>query len=209
MKQVPYHGNPGNACALACYTMAAQYLLPEKHFTFERLAEKADWHKGYVVWGFRLWKWLMDHGVHIVDYDTIDYQAWADNGAEGLRASVPPKEFEFYQKNTFDLEEESKRVSLMLDHPNFSYKKQKPTWGDVVREHNLPGIVDVTVNKRHLDREEGFVGHRVILLDITDNEVVFHDPNRDGSGKERREPLEHFRTVFEAQSEPELARYYL
>jgi len=46
MKQVPNHSNPGNACALACYTMIAQYLLPGRNITFKQLAKITDWKKG-------------------------------------------------------------------------------------------------------------------------------------------------------------------
>lgn len=209
MKQVPYYGNPGNACALACYTMAAQYLLPEKHFTFEQLAKIADWKKGYVVWGFKLWKYLMDQEIHIIDYDIIDYEAWAAKGIKGLKASVPLEEFKFYKENTYNLELEGKRSRKILNHPNFTYVRGKPTWSDVVREHNNPGVCDVTLNLRLLNQEGGFMGHRVILVDITDEEVVFHDPNGDWSGEKRRETLSRFKSVFEAMEEPELCRYFL
>lgn len=209
MKQVPYHGNPGNACALACYTMIAQYLLPDKHITFEQLAKLANWRKGYVVWGFAVWKYLMDEGIHMVDYDTIDYAAWAEKGAEGLRESTSPKEFEFYESNTYDLEEESRLVHLMMDHPNFTYVRRKPTWEDVVNEFRKPGICDLGLNKRALDRQEGFVLHRVVVIDISEDEVIFHDPNQDSSGAYRHEPLSFFREVFESIDGPELARYSL
>lgn len=49
MKQAPYQPNPGNACALACYTMIAQYLLPKEHITFEQLGVIGNWRKGYVI----------------------------------------------------------------------------------------------------------------------------------------------------------------
>ncbi len=209
MKQVPYLGNPGNACALACYTMAAQFLLPEKNFTFEQLAKVANWKKGYVVWGFKLWKWLMDQGIHIVDYDTIDYEAWAKEGVKGLRKSVPAKEFKFYKENTYDLEAESMSVSEMVDHPNFTYIKKRPLWKDVVKEFNKPGICDVTLNGRLLHGQEGFTVHRVILIEINEKEVIFHDPNNDWSGEYAQRPLKEFRAIFEAMSQPELARYYL
>ena len=75
MKDVHYHHNPGNACALACYTMAAQYLQPNENITFEKLGKIADWHPGYVVWGFRAWKWMMDCGLFMINYDIIDYEA--------------------------------------------------------------------------------------------------------------------------------------
>lgn len=189
--------------------MAAQYLMPEKHFTFEQLAKIANWRKGYVVWGFSLWKWLMDQGMHMTDYDTIDYQAWADEGVEGLKRSVPKEEFNFYLKNTYDLKAESHLIKLMLEHPNFTYIKRRPTWADVVDEHNKAGICDITLNSRLLNRQTGFSGHRVVLLDINDKEVIFHDPNKDNSGAFRHESLDFFRSVFEAMDEPELARYFL
>jgi len=207
MKQVPYHANPGNACALACYAMVAQYLLPEEGITFEQLAKIASWQKGYVVWGFLAWKWLMDNGVHITDYDTIDYQAWAQQGTEGLRESTPPKEFEYYQANTFDLEEEGRRATLALNHPNFSYVQRTPSWQDVVAECKKPGICDITLNRHKLNGQQGFDGHRVVIIEITDSEVVFHDPNREGTGAYRKEPIELFRAAVEDFGAFELARY--
>lgn len=209
MKNVPYHANPGNACALACYTMVAQYLLPDKRTSFEELAKLAEWKKGYLVWGFSVWEWLMNQGVHMIDYDVIDYEAWAKDGVEGLRKSVPVKEFKFYKDNTFDLELESKKVNLMLNHSNFTYVRRKPTWADVVREHEKPGVCDVTLNSRVLNQTDGFSLHRVALLDITDTKVVFNDPDKAGKGAGRRESLAHFRKSFEDVEAPELARYYV
>lgn len=208
MRQVPYHANPGNACALACYTMVAQYLLPERSVTFEQLAAIADWKKGYVVWGFSVWQWLMDQGLHMTDYDVIDYEAWATEGVKGLERSVPSKEFAYYQENSFDLEAESKNINLMYEHPFFTYIRRTPRWDDIVREFNEPGICDVTLNARFLNHQEGFAGHRVVLVDITANEVIFHDPNCDGTGAYRRELIEHFKQVVASFGSPELARYY-
>lgn len=209
MKKIPYHGNPGNACALACYTMTAQYLLPDKNLTFEKLAKIAHWRKGYVVWAFRVWEYLMDLGVHITDYDSIDYEAWITGGVKGLQASLPDQEFEYIRKNTYDLEEEGKLAKLALHHPNFTYILKKPTWEDVVKEFNKPGICELSLNSRQLNRCKGFALHRVVLIDITDKEVVIHDPNEDGSGSYRREPLEFFREVFETPEAPEICHYSL
>lgn len=209
MKDVHYHHNPGNACALACYTMAAQYLLPNENITFEKLGKIADWHPGYVVWGFRAWKWMMDCGLFMINYDIIDYEAWAEDGISGFRKFHNAEELEYYETNTFDLEHESQLVPLMYDHPNFTYVRKQITFDDVIREHNLPGVCDVTLNMSVLYNLEGFVGHRVILLDITDSHVIFHDPNRDGSGKERKESRELFEKAFYDPDGRELVRYSL
>lgn len=209
MKQVPYHANRGNACALACHTMVAQYLLPNKHITFEDAAEVANWQKGYVVWGFAVWKWLMDNGVYITDYDVIDYEAWARDGVIGLQASVSPKEFAYYKENTYDLEEEGGRINLAYNHPHFTYIRHSPSWDDIVAEYNKPGICDVTLNARYLNKQEGFDGHRVVIIEINDQDVVFHDPNNDGTGAYRHERIDHFRNAVADFGSPELARYSL
>lgn len=209
MKQVPYHDNPGNACALACYTMIAQYLLPEAQITFERLGVIADWRKDYVVWEFPIWKWLMDQGVYITDYDVIDYHAWSNEGVVGLQKSIPAEEFLWYQENTYDLNQVTKHIQQAFIHPHFTYFQKKPTWEDVLTEYERPGICDIVLNSHALNGKDGFAAHRVVLIEITATEVIFHDPNYDGSGQYRHAPIEHFRKAFESIESPALARYSL
>ena len=207
MKHVPYHDNPGNACALACYTMVAQYLLPNADVAFEQLGNIAGWRKGFVVWEFPIWQWLMDCGVRIIDYDVINYDAWIKEGISGLKNSIPQDEFEWYKKNTYDLNEVTRHIGHVFSHPNFTYIRKRPTWEDVVTEYKKPGLCDIVLNSHTLNRQEGFAAHRVVLIEITDKEVIFHDPNHDGSGEYRHEPVDHFRKAFENTESPALARY--
>ena len=134
MKQIPYHNNPGNACALACYTMIAQYLLPDADVTFEQLGKIADWHPGYVVWEAPVFLWLMTQGVHITDHDVIDLNAWATEGVTGLQKTIPVGEFKWYQENTYDFDGLTNDVKAMAPHPNFTYIQHKPTWEDIVAD---------------------------------------------------------------------------
>lgn len=209
MKQVPYHDNPGNACALACYTMIAQYLLPNANITFEQLGKIADWRKNYVVWEFPIWKWLMDQGVYITNYDVIDYEAWSKEGVTGLKNSIPPEEFKWYKENTFNLNEVTSHIQQAFIHPNFTYFRKKPAWEDVVSEYEKSGICDIVLNSHALNRKGGFAAHRVVLIEITDKEVVFHDPNHDGSGAYRHESIDHFKKALNSIESPALARYNL
>lgn len=209
MRKVPYHGNPGNACALACYTMVGQYLLPNATITFEQLGKVAGWRKGFVVWEFPVWEWLMDKGVCITDYDAIDYAMWSKDGVAGLEKSVPADEFRWYQENTYNLDEVTGHIRKAFAHPNFTYVRKKPSWQDVLAEYGKPGVCDIVLNSRMLNREKGFAAHRVVVIEITDDEVVFHDPNHDSSGAYRRESVSLFRKAFETMESPALARYSL
>jgi hypothetical protein len=210
MKQVPYEGNRGSSCALSCYTMAARYLWPDKDITFEQFAKLSDYHNGYAVWGFAVWKWMVEQGARIVDYDIIDCEAWARDGLKGLENSISPKHFKYYTNLTFDIDKDTKNLQAIFGQSGFNFIKKKITWGDVEREFRKPGICDLTINARIIDDREGFSLHRIILLDITDKEVVFHDPNNDFGGANRHEPLEKFKKAFaNVPDGAELCRYSL
>lgn len=149
----------------------------------------------------------MDRGVRIDDYDVSDMKAWGEHGLDGLRNSVSEREFQFYQENTYDLKAVTKQVSSTYHHPNFSYTQKKLTWEDIVAEVRKPGICDITLDSRTLNRKPGFTVHRVVLIDITDTEVIFHDPLLDGGGAYRHELIAHFRKAVDSLSGAELARY--
>jgi len=209
MKQAPYHDNPGNACALACYTMVAQYLLPDLNVTFEQLGKIGDWHKGYVIWEFPIWNWLLDRGIYISNYEPADEVSWANGGIEGLKKSISTEEFTWYEKNTYSLAAVTKDLQKTLINPHFTYIHRQPLWQDVINEHAKSGICDITLNLQALNHKDGLDVHRVVLLDITNTEVVFHDPNFSGSGIYRREPIGHFRKALENLESRALARYSL
>ena len=174
MLDIPYEKNRGLACALACYTMTARYYFPEA--TWEQIAKISNWEPGYVVWSFRFWKWIMDKGIKITDYDMIDFRSWADEGLEGLRKSVSEKEFEFYKTKTKDIESYSEDIKKVLEHENFIHKKEVPTFKALEEAFEDGCVCEVMLDSCALDQIDGFSLHRVVVLDIDDNNIVFHDP---------------------------------
>lgn len=174
VRDIPYVGAPENACALACYTMVAKYFFPET--TFEKIAKISNWEKGYVVWAFRFWRWIMDKGIKVEDYDLISLKAWADEGTEGLKKSASEKEFNFYKSNTKNLEKLTDDIRKVIRHKNFTYHQQKPTFSDLLNAFRKGGVCEVVLDSRTLDGKKGFSLHRVVILDVSDNFVVFHDP---------------------------------
>lgn len=213
MKIVPYEKNRGNSCALSCYTMVARYLWPEKGITFEQLAKIADYHVGYVAWGFSVWLWMIEQGAKIIDYDVVDYEAWAKCGLDGYKNSVSVEHYNDVVSKTFDINKDTEDLKKLFGNPNFTFVKKIVDWNDVLHEFEKPGLCDLTMDANIIDpgrNQDGMALHRVILLDITDDEVVFHDPNIDGTGANRREPLELFKKAFLAVPDgSEICRYSL
>lgn len=205
MLVVPYVGSPKNACALACYTMVAKYFFPEA--TFNQIAKISDWRKGYVVWAFKFWLWIMNKGIKVTDYDKLSLKAWAKEGLKGLKRTVPEKEFNYYLKNSYDLEGLTADIPLVVNHPNFTHKRQNPTVADLNKAVKEQKICEVVLDSHTLDNIDGFSLHRVVVLDINKDTVTFHDP-RLKPRPYRKEDISHFKKAWlEKVSETELCIY--
>jgi len=204
MLEIPYIKQPdSNSCALASYTMVGKYFFPE--VTFDQLAEISDWQKGYVIWAFKFWLWIIDKGIKITEYDTLDYESWAKDGLEGLKRSVSEKEFNFYIKNTKYINSYSSDIEKVLKHPNFTLVREKPTF-EILEEAVKSGkVCEVVLDSRTLRDREGFSLHRAVILYIKEDEVVFHDPAHEAHSKASKEKFT--KSWLEAVSEPELCIY--
>ena len=204
MIDIPYVKQPDpNSCALSCYTMVAKHFFPE--ITFDQLAEVSNWQKGYVVWAFKFWLWIMDKGIAVKEYDQIDYKSWADDGLEGLKKSISDKELKYYIENTKDIESYSSDIEKVLNNSNFTFLRKKPTFEILEEAVKSNKICEVVLDSRTLRDREGFSLHRVVVLDINNTEVTFHDPAYEPSTKAAKEKF--IRSWLEAVSEPELCIY--
>jgi len=183
--------------------MVAKYFFPE--ISLEEIAKISDWQKGYVVWAYKFWLWIMDKGIKIEEYDLIDTNAWAEEGLEGLKKSVSEKEFNYYVENTKDIESYSQDIKKILSHPSFVFHRQKPTFD--LLEHSLltNSVCEVVLDSRTLRDREGFSLHRVVIKGIENGKVFFHDPARENEGEVS---IEKFKNAWlESVSEPELCIY--
>lgn len=197
-----------NWCALSCYTMVAKYFFPET--TESELVQLTQAQQEYIVWAFPFWKWIMDKGIKITEYDPLDYRAWAEEGAEGLKKSVPEKEFDFYIKNSNNIQGLSKELTQVITHPNFTLHVRKPTFEDLKHAFERGGVCEITLNSHTLNEKEGFALHRVVILDVMPDYVIIHDPHTHPTSLniQRKVLLSHFlKSWLETVGEPELCVY--
>jgi len=206
MLNIPYVKSPDeNACALASYTMVAKYFFPAT--TLEEVAKVSNWEPGYVVWAFKFWLWIMDKGVKVTEYDLVDYRAWADKGIKGLEESVSKKEFEFYKNHTKDLESYSQDIRRVLEHENFVHVKANPQFSDLEKAYQSGGICEIVLDSSTLEDEEDFSLHRVVILDVAEDAVVFHDPQEEPMPARQVSRALFQKSWLEEVSEPELCIY--
>lgn len=204
MLNIPFVKQPDpKSCALACSTMIAKYYFPETSFT--QVAEISNWQAGYVVWTYKFWIWIMNQDIKITEYDLIDSKAWADDGIEGLKKSVSEKEFKYYVENSKDINSYSEDIKQVFVHKNFTYFQQKPSFEDLEKALSNGHICEVVLDSRNLRDQEGFSLHRVVILGIDSEDIVFHDP---AVGPACRFSISKFKEAWlEAVSEPELCIY--
>ena len=191
MLLVPYVASPAKMwCALACYTMVAKYFFPD--VALEDIAEISNWEAGYVCWAFPFWKWMVERGISIVDYDLADYEAFAEKGVDYWREAFPEAESDFFVNNTYDVAMIQESAKAILDHPYFSSVYQKTTMDMLVAHLTEWAVCEVVLNSRRLSARNGIVLHRVVVLDVSNDVVCFHDPSHE---QWERRTIE--RSVFE------------
>lgn len=193
---------------MSCYTMTARYFFPEVNF--DRIAEISDWHPGYVVWGFKFWLWMMGKGIKITEYDLLDLSLWAEQGIEGLKNSISEKEYNFIISKTKDINSYSDDIRKVLNHPNFTFKKQKPTWEDLEKAFREGAVCEAVLDSKTLNGQVGFALHRVVVLDIDndDKKITFHDPSKTNPKPAKEESIDLFKKAWlDSLEDPELCVY--
>lgn len=171
----PYIISPAaNACALACYQMTARSFFLD--VDTGELARITGWKPNYIVWGFPFWLWMMERGVRIHEYDTIDYVAWADHGIAGLEASLDAVSLDYVLQRTEDLKACEEPLRRCLRHPNFSFRRQEPNLATLRQGLSPNSVCEVALCSKTLDKEPGFSLHKVIVLEALEGRIVLHDP---------------------------------
>jgi len=206
MMDIPFEKNPGEACALACYTMTARYFFPKT--TFDQIAKISNWTPGYIVWAFKFWLWILNEGIKVTNYDLISLESWADEGIEGLKKTISEQEFDFYVNHTKDINIYSDDIKRVLAHPNFTHNQKKPTWSDLVDAFSRGAVCEIVLDSATLDKEESFSLHRVVVLDIDKDYIIFHDPRSGRPRPGRKERIKEFKKAWlERLEAPELCTY--
>ncbi len=206
MLKIPYVAQEDpHSCALACYTMTAKFFFPKT--TAKDIERITHWKPGYAVWAFKFWLWIMERDITIEDYDTIDYKIWAQKGFAELQKSLGQKEYEYYLKRTFDIDEHQKDIEKVLAHKNFTYHRKKPKFEKLDSALQNGKICEVTLNSGTLREKSVFSPHRVVVLGTNDNEIIFHDPIKNYGPKCTALKTKFKHAWLETMGEPELCIY--
>ncbi len=153
------------------------------------------WKEGFVVWAFPFWRWLMDRGIEIVDFDTVDYNSWANEGFDGLRKTCSPEIFSYFKRNTCEPSRyQDDLLFLLSSQESFRYNFVRPSLDDLRKALEQDAVCEAVVDSCSLNQVDGFSLHRIVVLNIDDTHVTFHDPVKpsDPPRPNRREKIDIF-----------------
>ncbi len=188
---IPFFPNTGDGthCFQAALMMALKHFEPARAFTYDELDRISQKLPGKWTWPTQAMLWLMDEGYELKLIEEFDYRAFAARGVDYLieKCGVDVARV---QEEMSDIPREQKIAARFAAKAPLEYRL--PTMDDVKRLVDEGWVVICNINASMLHHQEGYSGHFVVVLDVTDKEVVLHDPGLP--------PLPHYnvaRDVFE------------
>lgn len=165
------------SCASADYTMVANGLgLPVK------LADILQVTKSEI--GFPpFWHWLVsEHNAEIVDFTENKLALWAEKGFDSFAKVTDSRVVKFLSDRMADPSSYQADLKFLLGSGHFQLRQEGPSVKLLKKYFAKDYVCDVMLDpwKIYGLKPERYSLHRVFIVDITGDEIVFHDPDTGG-----------------------------
>jgi hypothetical protein len=173
---VPFYPNDetNKHCFQATIHMVLGYFMPEHDFTMNELVRLSGSVDGMATWPSRMLLELDGMGFDIVMVEGFDGRDFIKRGAEYLRDTFGGDTAEWQIANS-DIEKERSDYQQLYDR-GIDLEKRIPDLEDIRRYMSDGYLVKCTVNSRRLGGMNGYVGHSVLVLSVSDDGVELHNP---------------------------------
>lgn len=178
--------------------MILKYFLPDRDFSWEELEKMSAKVPGKATWPAQMLLNLETMNFDVTIIESFDAKKFIKEGAEYLREEFGADVAE-WQVSHSDIPQEQHLYQKMLDS-GVHYEFRPPTLADIKHYLTEGYLVKVSLNSKHLNHKPGYVGHSVVVYDIDDEHIVFHDPGLPAQ-EARVETLEHFESAWASPNE--------
>jgi len=154
--------------------MILGYYQPERDFSWEELDTLSAKQEGMATWPQAMLSAMEALGFDITMVEGFDGHAFIERGGAYLQEAFGSEIAKWQIENS------------NIDDERELYKKAYSSGVDI--QNRIPNIEDLkdymaqgyfvacNVNSSKLNQKPGYVGHFILILDITDQEIVMHDP---------------------------------
>lgn len=175
MKSISFYPNTDNLhCFEACFKMILKYYLPERDFSWEELDEMSAKQPNLATWPQQMMFNLHSMGFDIVMIEGFNGSAFVKDGAEYLKRTFG-EETAAWQIAHSDIPAEQSIYKKLLA-TNAHIEVRQPSLGEFKEYLDQGYLITCTVNSRRLNSKEGYVGHAIVVYDMDDTHITFHDP---------------------------------
>jgi hypothetical protein len=174
--EAPFFPNDetGKHCFQAVFRMILAAQISERQFSMQDMLELTGAKEGRATWPAKTLLELGDLGLESVMIGSFNGKAFAERGVSYIRELMGDEVADWQEKYS-DIPQERARYAEL-------YRRGVPVIEAVptlatIREYLSDGyLVQCGVNSKRLRNELGYVGHSVLVLTTSDDEVVLHNP---------------------------------
>lgn len=173
--KIPFYPNTedGIHCWQAALKMALATFEPEREYSFTELDRITDQKQGKWTWPTAGLLWLLQQKYEIRLIGKFDYHAFADEGEKYLLRRLG-EEVGRAQIEKSDVQAELKYARAIADIAPLEVRA--PSLRDIETLIKEGFVVICHINPSSLYGYQGYTGHYVIVCEVTEDDVVLHDP---------------------------------
>ncbi len=155
--------------------MILKYFLSDKDFSMSELEQFSGKLPGMSTWPQQMVLSLSKMGFDVFMVEGFDGQAFIKEGTEYLRRAFG-EEAAAWQVANSDIAQEQRTYRALLNDPSIRVENRIPDLNELKPLLQKGYLLNVVVNSRKLNGQDGYLGHSVVVYEITDSEFIFHDP---------------------------------
>ncbi len=175
--KIPFFANlkDDNHCLQACFKMILKHYFPEKNYSFKKLDKLSKHVNGKLTWQGAFLISLYKMGFEVINIENLDYKKFAKNGNRYLKTIWSEEVFNTQNKFS-DLKKEQKNAQKITQENGIKLINKEVSIKDVEKYFNDGFIVVVSINPCVLVNKKCYWSHVVLITDINDKIITFHDP---------------------------------
>lgn len=175
MLDIPFYANtPDNThCFQAALKMVLQYFLPDKDFSWEELDKITAKQEGMWTWQMAGLLWMKDNGFDVLDYENFNYEQFIKDGEDFLLKEYGEEVGRAMINHSIVKEEIQYAQRLIKEVPIHTGEISLKDVQNVLANGYVPICL---INSRKLNSKEGYVGHFVVVREVTEDSIILNDP---------------------------------
>ena len=177
MKTVPFYSfdEDDTHCFQSAFKMVLKYFLPKRHFSWKELEEMSAKIEGKSTWPQQMLIHMQHMGFEVISVGAFDGKAFIKEGNAYLRRAFGGETAEWQIQNS-DIAQEQRLYRKYFKLPGIKDEVRIPTIAEMKTLLELGYLIISVVNSRKLKGKDGYIGHSIVIFDITDTNLHFHDP---------------------------------